>query len=314
MDDKCIRDNVLNEELVSKAFESPKKRPANERPIHCSPAKKLRLELPKPAPAKHTNDNKSNFKKYIYGNYNRYYGYRNEKNSEDLRLVAFEKYAEFFDDNEILDVGCNEGSVTIAIAKKFHIKFITGIDIDSSLITKARKHVIEEKQAILDNNDKTIADATNFPQNIAFKTSNYVLHDDRLLDVDEQCFDTILCLSVTKWIHLNFGDNGLKRAFKRMFKQLNDGGVLILEPQPWKGYKRRKNLSPSTKANYESIKLKPDQFQEYLLSEEVGFKSCTPIELPAEHPAKGFQRPIFVYRKGDRSITNQNGINAIVSE
>ena len=32
-------------------------------------------------------------------------------------------------------------------------------------------------------------------------------------------YDTILLLSTTKWIHLNFGDEGIKRVFKRIHAQ-----------------------------------------------------------------------------------------------
>jgi len=37
--------------------------------------------------------------------------------------------------------------------------------------------------------------------------------------------------SITKWVHLNNGDAGLKRFFRRIFRQLRPGGRLLLEPQ-----------------------------------------------------------------------------------
>merc|ERR1719312_21934 len=118
--------------------------------------------------------------------------------------------------------------------------------------------------------DRAGAPLQEFPHNIEFFAANYVPETDQLLDTVQQEFDTILCLSTTKWIHLNFGDAGLKRAFKKMYAQLKQGGVLILEAQGFNTYAKRKKLSDTIMRNYEAIKFRPENFPDFLLH-EVGF-------------------------------------------
>lgn len=103
---------------------------------------------------------------------------------------------------------------------------------------------------------------------------------------------------MTKWIHLNFGDDGLKLMFKRIFAQLRPGGVLVLEAQPFDGYRRRKKLSEATLKHYKSIKLFPNDFKSYLLSEEIGFSQSLVMNEATD--GKGFNRPIQVFvKKGE---------------
>ena len=73
--------------------------------------------------------------------------------------------------------------------------------------------------------------------------ANYVLECDRLLLTQRPEYDVILCLSVTKWVHLNWGDEGLKRFFQRAYRHLRPGGIFVLEPQPWDTYVRRNKLT-----------------------------------------------------------------------
>lgn len=53
-------------------------------------------------------------------------------------------------------------------------------------------------------------------------------------------YDVILALSITKWIHLNWGDEGIKRFFKRTWRHLNQGLIYFL--YTWKLSKKISGL------------------------------------------------------------------------
>lgn len=42
-------------------------------------------------------------------------------------------------------------------------------------------------------------------------------------------FDIVLCLSTIKWIHLTFGDVGLKALFLKVRDQLAPGGLFLFD-------------------------------------------------------------------------------------
>ncbi|XP_077169908.1 7SK snRNA methylphosphate capping enzyme [Paroedura picta] len=266
--------------------------------------------------------------KFQYGNYCKYYGYRNP-DCEDSRLRVMRP--EWFQGKEVLDVGCNVGHLTLSVAKKWGPRRMVGVDIDGALIHSARQNIrhylseeIQEQQqrAGASNGEATNptkktfpvslmasrgpiaaprvpqdgADATVFPNNVIFVKGNYVLERDELLEAQKPEYDMILCLSLTKWVHLNWGDEGLKRLFKRLFRHLRPGGILLLEPQAWASYGKRKNLTETICRNFHRIKLKPDQFPSYLTSPEVGFSSYELVATP-RHSSKGFQRPIYLFHK-----------------
>ncbi|XP_015605284.1 probable RNA methyltransferase bin3 [Cephus cinctus] len=283
--------------------------------------------------------------RYQYGNYNRYYGYRNMHQDVDTRLTIFAQRKELFYGKDVLDIGCNIGHITLSVAREFSARSVTGIDIDRKLINIARKnikHYVNCVRSPIGSNDDNVAGATSghpavphkecdasfypmsmpinygpvdipgftknknhkgFPYNVTFVQGNYVLEDDALLSSEQPQFDTILCLSITKWIHLNFGDAGLKQAFKRMHAQLRPGGVLILEPQSWTSYGKKKNLTEKIYRNYQNIEFLPYKFTQYLLSSNVGFDKCEVVSIPP-HPSKGFQRPIQLFTKASSSPTN----------
>lgn len=78
-------------------------------------------------------------KKFQFGNYNKYYGYRNPGASEDQRVRVFRP--EWFQGKDVLDLGCNSGHVTLYIAKMLRPARILGLDIDSGLVHAARNNI-----------------------------------------------------------------------------------------------------------------------------------------------------------------------------
>ncbi|KAK8961503.1 putative RNA methyltransferase [Platanthera guangdongensis] len=210
---------------------------------------------------------------FVYGNYRKYYGYRlNHTMEEDPRLKVFKR--EWFENKDCLDIGCNQGLVTINIAKKFHCQSIVGIDIDRGLVEDAKcnlRNMARKKQSQEILGKVSVPDGSNqdLLQRVSFRCENFV---DNMRGGSVK-YDTILCLSVTKWIHLNWGDDGLVTLFVKMWRLLKPGGVLLLEPQPWTSYKNNRQVS------------------------EIGFRSADTITECLSGTVAGFDRPILVFQK-----------------
>lgn len=258
-------------------------------------------------------------RRFQYGNYSKYYGYRNPGRCDDPRLDVFK--AAWFAGKDILDLGCNSGHLTLSIAKDLKPSRIVGVDIDGGLVHSARqniRHFLSEdvlpsrkqhahfpvslakcKGPIAAPPVALDRRLPHFPNNVTFVQGNYVLEKDELLETQRPEYDVVLCLSLTKWIHLNWGDEGLKRMFKRIFRHLRPGGIFILEPQPWSSYGKRRKLTETIYRNYYKIILKPEQFTSYLLSPEVGFSSYELVGTP-QSTSKGFQRPVYLFHKNRR--------------
>lgn len=137
--------------------------------------------------------------------------------------------------------------------------------------------------------------AALFPHNVSFEAGEAVA---ALSKRESASVDTILCLSTTKWIHFAGGDLAIQTFFCEVHRVLAGGGALVLEPQPWTSYKRKKHVSPEARAHYRAIRLRPELFPQFLV-DYVGFRSCEEVRvehLPTE--SAGFTcRPLFIFLK-----------------
>ncbi len=108
-------------------------------------------------------------------------------------------------------------------------------------------------------------------------------------------YDTIICLSVAKWIHLQKGDDGLLKFFQIMYDILRPGGLIILEYQPWKSYQKRKEVSKDIHDTFNKLQILPQMF-ENILVERIGLHVIDRLG-PSVEAATGFERPILVMQK-----------------
>lgn len=247
------------------------------------------------------------------GNFHGYYEFRLNENEQDKRLSVFKK--EWFVGKKCWDIGCNNGTFTIEIGKTFEPAYLLGTDVDGVLINQAIDRLkstvakIHQEDATLPEgftavpwcfqskqenllpfNIGNTAIGLSFPFNVHFQCENCIIHNHL-----GNMYDTITCLSVTKWIHLYHGDAGLKQFFAMVYEKLMPNGIFILEPQPWKSYHHRKNTTPTTKQHFDTIQLRPKDFPEYL-SNTIGFQSVELLQVC--HTAnKGFKRPIYICQK-----------------
>jgi len=203
---------------------------------------------------------------FPYGNYPHYYSYRFKKDLNealDPRITTISEalcqlglYPEGLNSalhsKRCLDIGCNSGRFSIEVARQFNPAWCKCIDIDPKLVNKSRRSLYLACEQHLPNlkfpqdrfgcidfhHDNLPVRAGQFPRNIRFSCGNIL---DSNFGLDK--YDVVFCMSVTKWIHLNWGDDGIRRLFAKVHQLLQSGGLFILEPQAFETYKRRSKIS-----------------------------------------------------------------------
>lgn len=183
-----------------------------------------------------------------HGNFINYYSFHSvNSRMEHLDQEMFPK----LETNSIvvLDVGCNSGELTSSLYNYLCRRYedctvnILAIDLDPILISRARE-------------------TYNLLSTIEFEIGNIMGDEGRnivkqyLEKHQRKCFDFTFCFSVTMWIHLNNGDEGLL-DFLKYIQSISTS--LIIEPQIWKCYKaaqKRLKSGGSLFENYNSLKIR----------------------------------------------------------
>jgi len=246
----------------------------------------------------------------IFGNYHGYYTKRPFLRDPRLALLP----PAFLRGKTVLDVGCNEGWVTCEIGHAWGAHRVVGVDIDDTLVRAAwrRRRTLwslqspppqphPAKRIRLDPDPDYFpmsceqshgplpipAPSDAFPHNVTFRTTDWV--QDTPAD-DE--YDVVIAFSITKWIHLNHGDEGVTTLFRRAHRALTPGGAFIVEPQAWETYGKARRMDPRLRENATHLQLRPHDFPALL--QELGFGPPQHLGTSGEG---GFHRPVDLYVK-----------------
>ncbi|KAF7538088.1 hypothetical protein G7054_g3228 [Neopestalotiopsis clavispora] len=202
-----------------------------------------------------------------HGNYHQYYAKFRAQTVPDDRLSILP--SEILRDARVLDLGCNAGKLTYEAMVHCGAAASVGVDIDPWLIDQA-KAAYPDGPCTFEHFD--FVDRSAYTGTALGK------------------FDVVLLLSVTKWIHLNNGDAGMLALFEHIHDLLNDGGHLVVEPQPMSNYQRASKKNKELRETYKTIKIQPP-FDNELKAQ--GFERI----LEFEREEEGFSRPVHVWKK-----------------
>jgi len=214
---------------------------------------------------------------HVWGNFKGYYDIRNP-GGEDPRLPWLCRTIDWRG-KRVLDLGCNAGQITWAVAAE-GAKLTLGVDIDASLIGEAR--LATSKPAA----------GRQLNGRVRFRCRDLLRLKLR------RKYDVVLLLSTSKWVHLQHGDEGLKQLFRRCKRWLCPGGVLVLEPQPWKAYKKVADAHADVEKTWGEIQLKPSSFVDFL-TEVLGFDRAYRWAF-VDHTQESFQRTLYFFWKPER--------------
>ncbi|KAK1863546.1 hypothetical protein I4F81_006101 [Pyropia yezoensis] len=218
----------------------------------------------------------------------------------------------------VLDVGCNNGTFTLAVATALAPRLVVGIDVDAGLVAVAKRKCegpatcVPHGAAATEANANAPGECAGAPAGapppfppVTFHVADFsTVAPAGLPPPPPGGYDVVLMLSVSKWIHLAAGDAGLQAAFRAAAAALSPTGVLVLEPQGLNSYKaaRRKGLlTPAMEANAAALRmLPPDGFQAFLLG-EGGFArvECLRAKQGGGVP---FDRPVYAYYKATAKV------------
>ncbi|XP_012141805.2 putative RNA methyltransferase CG11342 isoform X2 [Megachile rotundata] len=228
-------------------------------------------EVTSQSPSKERQEDKTDPGASRHGNFMNYYQFHPAE--ERVRQLPCGVWLSAHPDRKYvgLDVGCNAGDLTFvlhdflenALSSDRPEISLLGVDLDPILIERARERNPRPDRIIFECLD--------------FLDEDRTLHE-YLRRFEKSRFDVVFCFSVTMWIHLNHGDEGLINFLR---KACSIAEMIVIEPQLWKCYRNAARRLRRSKAEdfplLKTLKLTGDPAAhiENILSEFCNFRRVT---------------------------------------
>jgi 7SK snRNA methylphosphate capping enzyme len=157
-------------------------------------------------------------------------------------------------------------------------------------LMKGKSTAPPQSVAMLSKSRSSDSHGVGYPHNVRFQVSNILQLD---LSQESQKYDTVLLLSLTKWVQMNFGDEGIYKLFEICKQVLRVGGRIVLESQKYKSYGKLVQGCARFQLVYPTIKVRPEQYDK-ILTQELGLMKEGTFQSLVQD---SFKRELVVYRR-----------------
>jgi hypothetical protein len=131
------------------------------------------------------------------------------------------------------DVGCNEGDLTMEVAKAImqksspHLTHISvrGVDLDRRLVERANQKFQQSNDPNHNHNPNMSVEFVTADVCSLEELNEHIPNDLNLLSL----------FSTTMWLHIHVGDDGFRKLLESMCEKSND--FILIEPQASKSYR-----------------------------------------------------------------------------
>ena len=224
------------------------------------------------------------------------------KNSESQKASAedFMQQVQFHGTESILDVGCGDGKITAAMAKKVPSGAVIGLDISSSMIQAAKNAFPNQRNLSFYVEDAAKVDYDEqFDLITSFTVMQWVLEQGTALE----CFEKALKPGGKLWIQMPTGlPHAMEKALAKTITSQRWSSYFTKFSPPWRFYQPNEYQSLLVEAHFTPTRLDVATKHEYFPTRAV-FHGFLKQWFPYLRPIPADQKDTFLTELLDNYLT-----------